>query len=376
MTVLTFTTSNNQGRLPEAREMDVPYSDALFDKNPAEYQHDLARVSAVMAGSTYTRDSQVAGPGYATENLRALGFKTESHGYHVVDDPNNVAFTLGYKRVGANNLFAVIIRGTPQNAEWSGDFMIGDEDAPGMDNMIYIGQKIAAQLHEFVMQFDNVGQENIFWVTGHSRGGSATEVVGKMLIDAGEERVFAYAFAPTTTYKSADNIDYAVKYQAVHAIINPLDVAPTFPLVQWGFTHIGQQHILPVAVLPEVAKEYERINGGPFKGDAKQDADMLDRGLQLYYALAPSVHDFYHATTPWWDGQTMTPYQWVQDMMMAPQGLEIPERTANVMAYAKTHPVYAKLFEHMANGGMGSYEHTVTTYISFMAVLPDDWVKS
>lgn len=44
MTVLTFTTSNNQGRLPEAREMDVPYSDALFDKNPAEYQHDLARV--------------------------------------------------------------------------------------------------------------------------------------------------------------------------------------------------------------------------------------------------------------------------------------------------------------------------------------------
>ena len=99
----------------------------------------------------------------------------------------------------------------------------------------------------------------------------------------------------------------------------------------------------------------------------------MERGQQLYYALAPSVRDFYHSETPWWDGGTMTPYQWVQDLMLGAQGLEIPARTANVMAYVKTHPVYAKLFQHMANDGNNGYEHTITTYISFMTVLPDDW---
>ena len=373
MVALTFTTSHNGNATPSARELDVPYTDDLFRQDSKQYQHDLARVSVVMAGSTYTKDSQPVGTGYAAANLQKLGFTTSDFNYGIADDPNNVAFTLGVKRLPDMNLFAAIIRGTPQSAEWSGDFMIGDDDAPGMNNMIFIGQKVAAQLRDFMLTEGDPEQQNVFWVTGHSRGGSATEVVGKLLVDAGETAVYAYAFAPTTTYKQVANEDYADAYPQVHAIINPLDVAPTFPLEAWGFTHIGQQHILPLSAYDAVRTEFERINGRPFGGDLVEDEAKLERGQQLYYALAPSVYDFYHAETPWWDGGTMTPYQWVKDLMLGAQGLEIPARTANVMAYVKTHPVYAKLFQHMANDGNNGYEHTITTYISFMTVLPDDW---
>ena len=375
MVALTFTAKRQKDQPVQARQLEVPYADALFTTEATTYNHDLAQVSVVMAASAYTRNENSVGLGYAADNLQALGFTTVDFGRDIVDDPNNVAFTLGYKQLADRNVFAVIVRGTPKSAEWAGDFMIGDDDAPGMANMLLIGQTIMTQLTAYMQEMKQNDLPNVFWVTGHSRGGSATEVVGKLLIDAGETNVYAYAFAPTNTYKLAAGVDFTSQYAQVHAIINPLDAAPQFPLEKWGFTHVGQQHYFPLTDFADMTAYYEKINQQAFPADQVEDQAKLDRGLQLYYALAPSVHDFYHAETPWWNGGTMTPYEWIQDMMLGTQGQEIPARTMNVMAYVKTHPIYAKLFQHLANDGNNSFEHTVTTYISFMAVLPADWVN-
>ena len=178
------------------------------------------------------------------------------------DDISEVYF--GHHKVTYNGetieVIAVYVRGTNGTIEeWSSNFNIGNLYRFGQQYDAAEGKlrfpnadwkrktnhrafdvccnRIRTALRDYLQTFADPDAAPVFWVAGHSRGGSISNLIASYLVDEGE-KVFAYTFAaPNTT---ANTEASAAKYDCIFNLVNGDDFVPRLPMPEWGFTRYGR----------------------------------------------------------------------------------------------------------------------------------------
>lgn len=176
---------------------------------------------------------------------------------------------LGYRTVYYNgevkNVVAVIVRGTNGTIEeWSSNFDIGElskygsipdwnksENHAGFDVCAIRIMKIVSQ---YIADNNLNESDNVYWVTGHSRGAAIANIIGAYYEQSGK-KAFTYTFAtPNTTLDKN-----AVNYKTIFNIVNKDDFVPCLPLNDWGYTRYGRTAVKSIADSYE--KEWEKLTG-------------------------------------------------------------------------------------------------------------------
>ncbi|WP_223265733.1 lipase family protein [Lactococcus carnosus] len=172
------------------------------------------------------------------------------------------------------------VRGTNGTVnEWSSNFDVGadtsdywDQANPSWANKAnhkgfdVTKNRLKAKVDAYVKQYVTApASDQIYYVTGHSRGAALGNLLAKDLIDSySSSKVFSYTFATpnNTTSSSAASS----KYKGLFSILNTDDIIPQMPLKDWGFTNYGQ--IREVSVREKYKFEKNKYSSGKAKGDA------------------------------------------------------------------------------------------------------------
>ena len=126
--------------------------------------------------------------------------------------------------------------------------------------------RLKAKVDAYVKQYvTEPASDQIYYVTGHSRGAALGNLLAKDLIDSySSSKVFSYTFAtPNNTTSSSAT---SSKYKGLFSILNTDDIVPQMPLKNWGFTNYGQ--IREVSVREKYKFEKNKYSSGKVKGNA------------------------------------------------------------------------------------------------------------
>ena len=139
-----------------------------------------------------------------------------------------------------------------------------------------------------------LGSENIaLWITGHSRGGAISNIVGTRVIDELKEKsggylngsrikdynnIYVYTFAaPNTTTKDAN---LTKSYHYIFNIVNEDDLVTRLPLSEeWGFVRYGIDK--KKSVEEGLKGLWEQTSSISYSSDSKKLNDLLNGFLSL-----------------------------------------------------------------------------------------------
>ncbi|MCJ1988090.1 lipase family protein [Lactococcus carnosus] len=177
-------------------------------------------------------------------------------------------------------IIILAVRGTNGTVnEWSSNFDVGadtsdywDQANPSWTNKAnhkgfdVTKNRLKAKVDAYVKQYVTASaSDQIYYVTGHSRGAALGNLLAKDLIDSySSSKVFSYTFAtPNNTTSSSAT---SSKYKGLFSILNTDDIVPQMPLKNWGFTNYGQ--IREVSVREKYKFEKNKYSSGKAKGNA------------------------------------------------------------------------------------------------------------
>jgi len=174
-----------------------------------------------------------------------LGFSVLEQDYRASElDEDRAGYTLAKKTIKANgkekHVYLLVIRGTYETGEWLSNFFFTVSDAvPAHTGFEGAKTQVLKALINHVNADEK--ENNILWVTGHSRGAAVANLVAATFQDGDkglfkQDAVHAYTFAcPNTTRKpnSALNI-YNFNFNE--------DIVPTVPLSTWGYGRNGKTY--------------------------------------------------------------------------------------------------------------------------------------
>ncbi|MCJ1988081.1 lipase family protein [Lactococcus carnosus] len=176
-------------------------------------------------------------------------------------------------------IIILVVRGTNGTVkEWSSNFDVGADTSDYWDqaNPSWINKanhkgfdvtknRLKAKVDAYVKQYVTApASDQIYYVTGHSRGAALGNLFAKDLIDSySSSKVFSYTFATpnNTTSSSAASS----KYKGLFSILNTDDIVPQMPLKNWGFTNYGQIREVSVAEKYEKILNFENGRSGTFE---------------------------------------------------------------------------------------------------------------
>lgn len=199
---------------------------ALTSKEYETYDNRLAITGLALSAASEQSQSR------AEELLDQLGFD-DIISYNYGQPPYIIAqpgVTFGHKRMNTSeqeqHLFAVVVRGTTNMA----DVMTDIFSLAGAFQMS--GQNIYDLVIAYIRDTCHLNSADLqgnarFFVTGHSLGGAACNVLAKKLNESyGSKNVFAYTFAsPTTAFSDSDIGESGNIYN----VLNSEDVVPLVP---------------------------------------------------------------------------------------------------------------------------------------------------
>lgn len=207
---------------------------------------------------------------------RAAGFDTFLADRHYDKDPTDTSHTSGFliasQRMTYNGeereVLLVVVRGT-YAGEWYSNF----DFAPSMnpDTSYAENFKAAAEdVYTVLGDMLEATQDPVVLVCGHSRGAAVANLLGGILNEKHDPAdVFVYTFATPGTVRG-DGAD--ADATNIFNFINPLDIVTELPLKAWGYTHLGQDIILPLGDRP-----LDRMNA------AKEIMSTLAPDIRAYY---------------------------------------------------------------------------------------------
>lgn len=160
------------------------------------------------------------------------------------DPGHTCAYIMGKTEVSfggeQRTLILISVRGT-YGWEWQSNFDFAPshrDDTQFAENYAY------AAMEAFLTLKGDIDREDrpLIIVCGHSRGAACADLLGALLDDAyGTDGIYVYTFAtPGTVRGEMLNREYP----NIFNFINPLDVVPRLPLVQWGYGRLGTDIIL------------------------------------------------------------------------------------------------------------------------------------
>ncbi len=215
------------------------YQDEMLAADSGTLSPDLAKVTVGLATAAYAESeikACLSSMNYTLVDSKTFNYDGERKATY--EDNDFVAFSIGYKKVSLNgetyNAYVVPIRGTTGNDEWLSNFKLG---AAG--DSYHYGFKKAADGVLSTLRSKIKTKNNIFLITGHSRGAAVANIVaGELTIDkdlASADHIFGYTYACPAVKIGADTtLDNVIN------INNPGDAIPELPLADWGYQRYGK----------------------------------------------------------------------------------------------------------------------------------------
>ena len=183
-----------------AADIGLRWDDGWFAEDATVYQQELALASMALSGAAYVGPDRDGG---VRDGLKELGFgsvKTYNYQFSLEKSGGRTAYAFGVKKVKDRagksvKLVAVVIRGTGEYTEWSGNLNVGS----GSDHEGFAAARdeLLDNLGSYLSKAGISGKNEKFLITGHSRGGAAANLTAAYLMDAGlaeRENVYCYTF--------------------------------------------------------------------------------------------------------------------------------------------------------------------------------------
>ena|GEM_PF-3935047 len=230
-------------------DKDMMWKDTYLAQNSKIYNHDFATIAAKLSCDAYKKEDIED----TLKNLKFYDF--DPHNYPVnPNDKDTVGYSFARKKRNMNgrdyNIITVVIRGTPANREWYGNFDIGYSDVhKGFETA---KDKLLTTLG-YYLQAKGLADPtyNKILITGHSRGAAVANLLAADLIDSEKfcfsENLFTYTFAtPNVTTKSKSIISGST-YGNIFNFVHAEDFVPYLPLStnDWGFWKYGKTFVFP-----------------------------------------------------------------------------------------------------------------------------------
>lgn len=205
---------------------------SVFTHPATKQDKELVFISANASEKAYRPDD-------VKEYLKDLGFpekRIKQYDYSC-DADHYAALTLASREVTDEQgrtvtLYAVIVRGTKDTAEWISNFDMGGGDiALGF---YLASQRVLEHLSDYIELYPPVnGASPLFWLTGHSRGAAVANLLAGQFLTHPAERVYAVTFATPNVAKSTTRAANILNF-----VIDG-DVVTNVPLTAWGFDRHG-----------------------------------------------------------------------------------------------------------------------------------------
>jgi uncharacterized protein YegL len=215
----------------------VPWRRSFFEQSPTEYNHELALVCSALSAST----GAYIGSSVGYESLLTLGFRDiESHNFDIVDTQfegdDGLVYTLGQQLVEINGemrqLFILLMRGTSGaflvGKEWQSNFRFNPDSDYCHSGFHAAALKAYGSLQEYVSTHSDETAENLFIITGHSRGGATANLVGWEMTRnrfSSPAQTYVYTFATPNTML---NMSISASMN-IHNVVNRSDMITLLP---------------------------------------------------------------------------------------------------------------------------------------------------
>ena len=243
--------------------ISAEWNEKWFGENTAViYNHDLARIAGIFSAVAY-EDGDIGQPSNLLfQCYRAAGFPEEliemhydlNYSNHVLGN-DQASFSFASKKIkGSNskkNLIAIVIRGTPLNAnEWISNLNISDrtgEQEEFHEGFYRTTKIIETELIRYLLKNKTDIEDCCLFITGHSRGAAVANLLAAQLADTGlfdSNYIYTYTFAsPNVT--TNDEVSHK-KYSFIWNIINAEDIVPMVPpnYNNWQYRKYGQTKVL------------------------------------------------------------------------------------------------------------------------------------
>jgi hypothetical protein len=213
--------------------MPVRWDLDLFDDSSV-YNHELAKACMTLCDNNYDDF------GLLSQNLRSLGFDSIERIEPSDGEFHSIHFLIAHQKITLSgvekNLMIVIASGTSGLNEWLSNFSLWYEEGADYGGFGVPARYVAKQISEYQGRHDlSTGAgDNIFIMTGHSRGGAVTGLATVYMLDNGRamgDQMFAYtAASPNTT----TNLGFG-KYDCIFNVVDGLDPVVRIPPYAWRY---------------------------------------------------------------------------------------------------------------------------------------------
>ena len=207
------------------------YSDDMMLVNANELSPDIAKMAMGLANAAY-KESEIKRC-FSNMGYSLLGGDTYNYTKNTYTYTNNdyVDYSIGYKVYKGYNIYLVVIKGTGTNYDWFSNFNLGVGN-------YHQGFKLAADGVLSTINSKVNTTNNIFLVTGHSRGAAVANIIAAELTMKGNlassNHILGYTYACPAVKIGADT-----SYSNIRNYNNPGDAIPELPLKSWGYERYG-----------------------------------------------------------------------------------------------------------------------------------------
>lgn len=273
------------------------YSDEFFAFDSSVFSPAIARASIALAAASYRNDPPgsyirraIIDMGYNIVVSRGYDIKDDEDGGMAADVQDTVAYTIGRRLANISGkyrfIYCIVLRGTEGAGEWLSNIDTGvssDADHEGFR------RTADALLAEISKRITTKAENNIIWITGHSRGGAVANLLGATITEsqifASRDNIYVYTFgSPNTTTKAG-------VYDNIYNIINPDDIITVLPPERWGFHRFGDSIELSrdAAVYSKMKRNFYELT----EGTEYTSLGGTEEFKQIVARWCPKPNDYY-----------------------------------------------------------------------------------
>lgn len=356
---ITVSTVINHKRITVA---EGAYSDTYFDNDDVPGNVPLLRASALASASTYGNASvdylQDALFDDAERHFTGTG-KSSTRS----DNDHCVIFTGTKRTPDGKRIIAVIVSGYSKGGlEWISNFNLGR--GPVHAGFEQASEEVIGYLDELY----SPGEDDILWITGHSRGGAVTNLVAEHYIEAGKCRVFAYGFAVPNPVDA----DLCSDTPRIVNVVNSGDYVPTIPLdasfETWNYGKHGRTVTFDVD--DQIKEKFKEHTGQKaYIGYSVEERDHL---VRLFDEACNYTKEGFFTPRPEKNKSAVSPQTYFQRglaMGMSTHLLYQAEGLDKMAEYAESDSVYYQMTEVLLEDGMLHQKifdaHCCEVYLSY-----------
>ena len=347
---------NNDGSTSKEFRVPVDYR-KFFQEGEPKYDKDIGMMLAIVANNSYAGERSkwsVTTSKYENEDskinpvLVQFGFNdveyvtTPAYGH----DLNDICGLFLGNHIFENNnklyqVYMVSLEGYPSDIAWISNLDLGadsqayleiDGEHPEWTNKKHhkgfdvTANRAYSEIQKYMDKKDNKNvADKVVLVTGHSRGGALTNLVGKKLFD-NNIKSLAYGFnGPLTT--TEDDKTVLGKYTNIFNIHSSNDYIGRYPFYHMGFTSYGK-NLEYNLVKQENAKLYKEYYNQEFEGNSPENLDKIDEVAKDIFPTRNGSYEFEEA-------ETYDTYETLDEANKEAKRLEESILNAKIQGYAK-----------------------------------------